>query len=109
MKTPELLRKIFNTKEDYIEAIKGENSPEEDRQNLEKFINKVKANSGKIISISTAQCSEQKFEHVERYDASRKQSVYDSGYFDDYDSYTNLSHHFIIHYKCSKRIEEKDL
>lgn len=104
-----LLRKIFNIKEDYIEAIPGKNSPEEDKQNLEKFIKRVKANRGKIISISTATCSEQISEYVEKFDASRKQSIYDSGYYEDYDIYTNLSHHFIIHYKSNKRIEEKDL
>lgn len=109
MKSPRLLRKIFNIKEDYIEAIAGKNSPEEDKKNLEAFINKVKLNKGKIISIGTAPCSEIIHEHVDRFDASRKQSVYDTGYFDDYDSFTDIFHHFIIHYKCNKRIEEKDL
>ena len=109
MKNLGLLRKIFNIKEDYIETISGKNSPEEDKQNLENFINKVKTNRGKIICIGTASCSELIHEHVERFDASRKDSVYSTGYFDDYDTFTKISYHFIIHYKCNKRIEEKDL
>jgi hypothetical protein len=104
-----LLRKIFRIKEDYVETILGSNSPEEDKQNLEKFINKIKINRGKLMSIGTATCSEQRYEYVERFDASRKDSIYSSGYFEDCDNYTDLSHHFIIHYRCNKRIEEKDL
>jgi hypothetical protein len=108
MKPSELLRKIFNLNEDYIEAIAGKNSPEEDKQNIEKFINKVKTNRGKIISIGTAISSEVEKEYIERYDGNKK-GIYSTGYFEDYEFHTNLSHHFIIHYKCKKRIEEKDL
>jgi hypothetical protein len=108
MKASGLLRKIFNIKEDYIETIPGKKSPEEDKQNIEKFINKIKANRGKLISIGTATCSELRKEHIDRFD-SNLIGPYSTGYYDDYEYYTDHSHHFIIHYKCSKRIEEKDL
>ncbi len=108
MRASRLLRKIFNIKEDYIETILGRNSPEEDKENLEKFINKIRLNKGKLMSIGTATCSEVEKEYIERYDGNKK-GPYSTGYFDDYEFYTNLFHHFIIHYKCSKRIEEKDL
>jgi hypothetical protein len=108
MKNLGLFKKIFNIKEDYIGTIAGKTSPEEDKKNLEDFINKVKENRGKIMSISTATCSEVEKEYIERYDGNKK-GIYSTGYFEDYEFHTNLSHHFIIHYKCKKRIEEKHL
>lgn len=110
MKTPGLLRKIFNMKEDYIEAIPGKKSSEEDKQNLEKFFNKVKENSGKIINIHTINYSELRYHYYTEFNEGLKRADhYSTGYEDKYSTFTEISYHFIIHYKSNKRIEEKDL
>ncbi len=103
-----LLKKILNIKEDYIETISGSNFPEKDKTNLNDFLEQIKLNKGKLISLNCANCSDLKTEHVDRY-VGREGNSYSSGYIDDYEYYTNLSHHFIIHYKCHKKLEHKEI
>ena len=108
MGTSKLLRKILNLKEHYIETISGSNIPEEDKTNLDNFLNQIKLNKGKLISIGFANCSDLKSEYVERFVGRRELGVYSSGYIDDYEYHEDFSHHFIVHYKCYKKLEYQE-
>ena len=103
-----LLKKIFNVKEDYIEVIPGNNFPYEDKENLNRFIEQVKLNRGQIKNINAINCSNQEGSYDTEYDGEfHKKNPYSTGYVDKFESWTKLSHHFIIHYKCSQKLEHE--
>ena len=109
MNPSRLLKKLLNIKEDYIEAIPGNNLPNEDRKNLNRFIEQVKLNRGQIKNINVINCSNQEGGYDTEYDAEfHKRNPYSTGYVDKFESWTTFSHHFIVHYKCHKKLEYQE-
>jgi hypothetical protein len=103
----DLLRKLLNIKRDYVEII-PENKITNYKVEINKFLNEVRLNKGKVKSVQAISLSETKSDFHSEFNAGlKKADSYSTGYEDKVEYYTETSSHFIIHYRCHKELEYK--
>ena len=107
-KYSQLIKKVFNIKNDYVEVIPGGVNPEENEETINNFFEKVKNNRGKIKNLQVANVTNTFNQYTEEFDGEyAKKHPYATGFIEKNRAYEINSNQTIIHYKCYKKLEHE--